>query len=76
MYLNGMGSIRKRIKIPIFTKKKKFSSYHGNFVNNKNLKIEKWKNEINKNENVFFLKANDVIYVYIMFNLGNSCLLF
>ena len=44
MYLNGVGSIRKRIKIPIFSKKKnKFSSYHGSLV-------------INKNKNVFFFK--------------------
>ena len=36
-YLNQMGSIRKRIKIPIFSKKKKVSSYHGSFVINKNV---------------------------------------
>ena len=35
-YLNRMGSIRKRIKIPIFSKKK-VSTYHGSFVINKNV---------------------------------------
>ena len=46
MYQNRMGSIRKRIKIPIFSKKnklKKYSSYHDSLV-------------INKNKNVIFLK--------------------
>ena len=42
MYLNQMDSIQKRIKIPIFYKKKKCSSYHGYF-------------DINKNKIVFFL---------------------
>ena len=41
-FWNGMDSIRKSIKKPIF--KKKFSSYHGYFV-------------INKNVFSFFLKA-------------------
>ena len=34
MYLNGVGRIRKRIKIPIFSKNQ-FSSYHRSFVINK-----------------------------------------
>ena len=41
MYLKGMGSIQKKTKIPIFSKRKKLSSYHGYFVINKYLKIEK-----------------------------------
>ena len=42
MYLNAMGSIRKRIKIPTFKKKlKNISRYHGSFVINKNVNIEK-----------------------------------
>ena len=41
MYLNRVGGIRKRIKIPIFSKKNQFCSYHGSLV-------------INKNQNVFF----------------------
>ena len=35
-YLNRMGSIWKRNKIPIFSKKK-VSSYHGSFIINKNV---------------------------------------
>ena len=40
MYLNRMGRIQNGIKIPIFSKNK-FSSYHGSFVINKNVKTEK-----------------------------------
>ena len=39
------------LKIPIFTKKKKFSSYHGSFI-------------INKNKNVFFFKP---VILYIIY---------
>ena len=35
MYENRIGSIRKRIKIPIFSKNNYFSRYHGSFVINK-----------------------------------------
>ena len=42
MYVNRMGNIQKRIKILIFSKKK-ISIYHGYFVINKNVKLEKWK---------------------------------
>ena len=34
-YFNRLGIIRKRIKIPILSKKNYFSSYHGSFVINK-----------------------------------------
>ena len=54
MYLNQMGSIRKRIKIPIFSKKNYYFSYHGFFV-------------INNNKIVFFFKAyNSLIYQKIV----------
>ena len=38
MYLNRMGSIQKRIEIPIFSKKI-ISSYHGSFVIKKTFNI-------------------------------------
>ena len=46
MYLNRMGSIPKRIKLPIyffFFFFKKTSSYHGSSVINKNVKMKKMK---------------------------------
>ena len=36
-YFNRIGSIRKRIKKPKFSKKNYFPSYHGSFVINKNV---------------------------------------
>ena len=42
IHFNRISNIRKRIKIHIFSKKK-FSSFYGYFVINKNVKIEKWK---------------------------------
>ena len=44
MYLNRIRSIRKSIRKPICSKKKKkFCSYRRSFVINKNVNIEKWK---------------------------------
>ena len=45
MYNNRIGSIRKRITIPIFSEKNYSSRYHGSFVIKKIVNNEKWKNE-------------------------------
>ena len=57
-YFNRMRIIRKRIKIPIFSKKKEFSTYHGSFVINKNVFFLK-KLISPKLHGKFFEKNND-----------------
>ena len=54
-YLNQMGIIRKKIKVPIFSKKKKVSSYHGSLVI--------------KNKNVFFLNAHNSLMMLSSFKM-------
>ena len=59
MYLNRIGSIQKRIKISIFSKKKNYLVIMVLLL-------------LTKTKTFLKLITNDLIYVYIMLNLGHS----